>query len=213
MKRLSADFQNPYDNSLRSLKNVYPEFVPQNREDYPSAVDEDDFDANIEVLPIQTILYSQGPPSAEGFNIFDDETNFDRCCAVLCRPKESAVRCFIYDEDLFGRLNSDPDHFNQHGGDHRREDLEGELSEEDMLFGSGWDSDETLTDAQIYLDIRRERVHTEAELEEIVDVALQDTVPAEGDTKYFDADDLFEREEEEMLVFGRDGWYSEDWDL
>ena len=193
---------------------MYPQFVPRNREDYPSAIDEDDFDASTEVLPIRTILYGQGPPSAEDcFNIFDDETNFDRCRAVLYHPKErAAARYFIYDEDLklFGRLNSDSDYFNQHRGDHRREDTEGELSEEDMLFGSCWDSDEIPTDAQFYLDMRRERrvnVHTEAE--EITDVALRETVPAEDDVKYFDADDLLEREE--MLVYGRDGWYySED---
>ena len=170
-------------------------------------------DASIEVLPIRTILYtgSQGPPSAEDcFNIFDDETS---CHAVLCDPKESrcATQYFINDEDLFGRLILDADYFNQHGGDNEREDIEGEqLLEEDMLFGSGWDSDETVTDARFLL--YRKRDHTETE--EIVDViALQGTVPAEDDAKYFDAEDLFEREEEEMLVYGRDGFFSEDWDL
>lgn len=173
-------------------------------------------DASVEVLPIPTILYNQGLPSAEArdcFNIFDDETYFDRCHAVLCDPKEeSDTQYFINDEDLFDRLNSDFDYFNQHEG---REDMEGELSEEDMLFGSGWDSDETVTDAQflpsLRMHIHRERVHREAD--ESANVALRDTVPAEDGAKYFDADDLFEREEEEMLVYGRDGWYSEDWDL
>ena len=144
------------------------------------------------------------------FNIFDDEANFDRCHAALCDPKESATHYFINDEDLFGRLNSDCDYFNQHGGDHGWEDIEAEFSEEDMLFGSGWDSDETVTDARFLLHIRRERVHTEAE--EIADVALRDIVPAEDGAKYFDADDLFQREEE-MVVYGKDGWFSEDWDL
>ena len=72
-------------------------------------------------------------------------------------------------------------------------DLEEEqLSEDDILFGSGWDSDETVTDARFLLDIhRKRRVYTEAE--EIADaIALQGTVPAEGDAKYFDAEDLFE---------------------
>ena len=169
-------------------------------------------DASIEILPIQTILYSQGLPSAEDcFNIFDDETNLDRCHAVLCDPKESDTQYFINDEDLFGRLNSDSDYFNRHRGDLGQEDIEGELSEEDMLFGSGWDSDETVTDAQFLLSIRRERFLTESE--EIADVTLRDAVPAEDGAKYFDADDLFEREEEEMLAYGRDGWYPEDWDL
>lgn len=191
---------------MRSLKRVH-QFCPRNGEDYPSAVDEDDLDASI-----RTILYRQGLSSAEDcFNIFDDESNdFDRCHAVLCDPKESATQYFINDEDLFARLNSDSDYFNQLGGDHEREDLETELSEEDMLFGSGWDSDETVTNAQFLLHIRRERVHTEAR--EIADVALRDAVPAEDGAKYFDADDLFEREEE-MLNYGRDGWFSEDWDL
>lgn len=212
LERLSTDLQSSYDNSLRSLKEVYPQFVPRNGEDYPSAVDEDDLDPSIEVLPIRTILFSQGlsDPSAEDcFNIFDDETNFDRCHAVLCDPKESTTQYFINDEDLFVRLNSDSDYFNQHGGDDEREDIEGEqLLEEDILFGSGWDSDETVTDARFLLDIRRKRFHAE----EIADIALWDTVPAEDGAKYFDADDLFEREEEEMIVYGRDGWYSEDQD-
>jgi hypothetical protein len=184
-------------------------------EDYPSAVDEDDLDASIEVLPIRTILYNQGLLSAEDcFNIFDDETNdFDRCHAVLCDPKESATQYFINDEDLFTRLNSDSEYFNQHGGDQGRgEDIERELlSEEDIFFGSGWDSNETLTDARLLLDIHRKRVQTGAE--EIADVALQDIVSAEDGAKYFDAEDLFEREEEDMLVYGRDGWFPEDWDL
>jgi hypothetical protein len=202
---------------VRSLKKVYPQFVPRNRDDYPSAVDEDDLDASIEVLPlpIRTILYNQGLPSAEDcFNYFDDETNFDRCHAVLCDPKESATQYFINDEDLFGRLNSDSDYCNhQHGEDHGREDIVGgeQLLEEDMLFGNGWDSDETVTDARFLL--YRKRDHTEAE-EIIADVvALQDTVPAEDDAKYFDAEDLFEREEGEILVYGRDGWFSQVWDL
>lgn len=197
---MSADLHN--DNSLSRLKKVYPQFVhTRTREDYPSAVDEDDLDV---LPPIRTILYSQGLPSTEDC----DETNFYRCHAVLCDPKESDTQYFINDEDLF---DSDSDYFNHHGGDHGREDIEeGELSEEDMLFGSGWDSDETLTDAQFFLHICRESVHREAE--EIADVALRDTVPAEDDAKYFDADDLFEREEE-TLVYERDGWYLEDWDL
>ena len=200
-----------YDDSPRSLKKVYPQFVPRNREDYPSAVDEDDLpvDASIEVRPIQTILYSQGLPSAEDcFSIFDDETS---CLAVLCDPKESAAQYFINDEDLFGRLITDSDYLNQHGGDHGGEDIEGEQHwEEDMLFGSGWESDETVTDARFLL--YRKRDHEEEE--EIVDVvALQATVIAEDDAKYFDAEDLFEREEEEMLVYGRDGCLLEDWDL
>ena len=228
-------------NSLvRSLKKVYPQSVPRNRKDYPSAVDEDDLDASssIEVLPIRTILYNHhqglGLSSAEEdcFNVFDDdETNLDRCHAVLCDPKESATQYFINDEDLlFGRLvlnsDSDDDGFNnQHGGGeddgHAQQedsDIETELSEEDnMLFGSGasgWDSDETVTDAQFFLHIRRERVQAHTEAEEIADVALRETVQvsAEDGAKYFDADDLFEQEEE-TLVYGRDGWYSEDWDL
>lgn len=208
MKRSSADLS--YDDSLRSLKKVYPQSVPRNREDYPSSVDEDDLDASIEVLPIRTILYSQGLPSAEDcFSIFDDEINFDRYHAVLCDPKESATQYFINDEDLFARLNSDSDCF---GEDRGRENIEGEqLSEEDMLFGGGWDSDETVTDARFLLDIHRKRDHTEAE--EIADVALRGIVLAEDGTKYFDAEDLFEREEEEILVYGRDGWFSEEWDL
>ena len=176
-------------------------------------------DASIEVLPIRTttssILYtaSQGLPSAENcFNIFDDETSFDRCHAVLYDPKDSDTQYFINDEDLFERLNSDSDYFSQYGGDHEGDSTVGELSEEDILFGSGWDSDETVTDsnAHFLLHIRRERFYTEGE--EKTDLALRDTQAVDG-AKYFDADDLFEREEEEMMVYGRDGGYLEDWDL
>ena len=240
---------------MKSLKKVYPQSVPRSdREDYPSAIDEDDLDASssIEVLPtttttsssgIRTILYyynHQGLSSSaeeeeeDCFNVFDDETNLDRCQAVLCDPKESATQYFINDEDLFGRLvlNSAPDDDddgfdNQHGagddddddghGQQEDSDIEAELSEEDnyMLFGSGasgWDSDDTVTDAQFFLHhIRTGReVHHNTEAEEIADVALRETV--EDGAKYFDADDLFEQEEE-TLVYGRDGWYSEDWDL
>ena len=186
-----------------SLKKVHPQFVPRNREDYPSAVDEDDLDTGVEVLPI---LYNQELPSAEDcFNIFDDETNFDRCHAVLCDPKESVTHYFINDEDLFARLNSDSDYSNQDG----EEDIDGpQLLEEDIFFGSGWDSDETVTDARLLLG-----KHLHAEAEETADVALQGTVPAEDGAKYFDAEDLFEREELEILVYGRDGWISEDWDF
>ena len=144
---------------------------------------------SIEVLPIRSILYCQGLPSAEDcFNIFDDETNFDPYHAVLCDPKESATQYFINDEDLFARLNSDSDYF---GGDcgWEPEDIEEEqLSEEDMLFGSGWDSDETVTDARF---LHRKRDHARVE-----DVALRGNLRAEDGAKYFDAEDLFEREEE-----------------
>lgn len=184
-------------------REAYPQFVSRNREDYPSAVDEDDLDDSIEVLPIRTIIYSPRLPLPEDsvcLNIFEDE---DRCHAASCDSKESATQYFINVEDLFGRLNSDSHYFNQHEEeDHRREIIEGELSEEDMLFGSGWDSDETVTDsdAQFLLDICRERFYTEAE--EIANVALRDTMPPADGAKYFDAADLFEREEE-MLVYGR----------
>jgi len=197
---------------LGSLQKIYPQFVPRNREDYPHAVDEDDFDAS--VLPVPTMVPSQGPSTEDGFDILDDETSFDCCHSLLCDPDESAQ--YFNDEDLFERLNTDSDYFQQ-AGDHEQEDSEEELSEEDMLFGSGWDSDDTVTNARLVIrHTHRERIHTEAE--EIADVALREHIytATEDGAQYFDADDLFEREEAEMLVYGRDEeihWYSEDWDF
>jgi len=171
---------------LKSLNKIYTPFVPRNREDYPRAVDEDDLD--VSVLPIPTMVHRQGPSAEDGFDILDDgddETGFGRCYnTIFCEPNESAQ--YFDDEDLFGRLCPDSDY----------EDSEEELSEEDMLFGgSGWDSDDTVTDAGpvVLRHIHRDCDETE-----------------EDDAQYFDADDLFEREEadEETLC-----WCSEDWDF
>ena len=138
--------------------------------------------------------HRQGVSTDDGFkfDIVDDET----------------TQYFINDEDLFGDLN--PDYFIYQGG---QEDVEEELwDEEDVLFGSDWDSDDTMTNARFVLRHTRSRdsprvQHTEAE--EIADVALQDTVPATEDgAQYFDANDLFERED--TTVSEGDGWYSED---
>lgn len=148
---------------------------------------------------------------------FDDDTN--------------ETTQYFNDEDLFGPLSPDFEYFNLlQGGDHhhhhpgQEEDIlsEGELSEleEDLLFD--WDSDDTMTNARFILrhtSIRRERVHIleEEEITDDDDVALKlrDTVPLATDdsdgTQYFDADDLFERDEGEMLIYGTDGWNSEDY--
>jgi hypothetical protein len=185
---------------LKSLKGIYyyPYSVPRNREDYPSAVgDEDDLDAiSVEVLPVSTSYEGVSTDDSFKFDIFDGEI----------------TQYFINDEDLFRDLNPDSDYFIYQGGDYGQEDIEGELlEEEDMLFGSDWDSDDTMTNTRFVLRHTRSRdsprvQHTEAE--EIADVALQDTVLATEDgAQYFDADDLFERED---TVYEGDGLYSED---
>lgn len=177
-------------------------FLPQNREDYPRAVDEDDLD--VSVLPVvPTMVHRQGPSTEDGFDILDDdETGFGRCQTIFCEPNENAQ--YFNDEDLFGRLYSDSDY----------EDSEEEFSEEDMLFGSGWDSDDTVTETG---PVVLRHIHRDCAdgIEEITDVAF--CTAAEDDAQYFDADDLFEREEAEMWICGRDEetlcWCSEDWDF
>ena len=173
-----------YDIRLKSLDKIHAPFFPQNREDYLCAVDEDDLD--ISVLPVVPVMvYRQGPSTEDGFDILDDdETGFGRCQTTSCEPNESAQ--YFNDEDSFGRLYSDSDY----------EDSE-ELSEEDILFGSGWDSDDTVTEAGPVVLRHTHRDCADAGTEEITGVA-------EDDAQYFDADNLFEREEAEMWICGRD---------
>ena len=120
---------------------------------------------------------------------------------------------YFNDEDLFGRLlNSDSDsEYFQQGGDYEKgEQL---LEETDMLFDNDWDSDDTVTNPRLL--VLRGRVYPEELV--LANVALRERTihtAIDDGAQYFDADDLFEREEADSTsVYGRDEeirWYSED---
>ena len=145
-------------------------------EDYLRTVDEDDLDAS--VLTTQSILCRQGSSAEDGL---DDEASLDSCYAAFWDPNESAQ--YFDDEDLFGRLNLGY-HYVQQRGD-EKEDPEKELLEEDMLFES---SDDTVTEQAV----------TQTHI-----VPWEPTATENGALRYFDADDFFEGEDAEMLIYER----------
>lgn len=170
--------------SLASCKEIYPRFVPRNMEDYLRTVDEDDLDGS--VLTTQSILCRQGSSAEDGLDILDDEASLDSCYAGFWDPNESAQ--YFDDEDLFGRLNLGYHYLRQRGDE--KEDPEKELLEEDMLFeSSGWNSDDTVTPE-------------EAAMTQI-DIVPWDPTATENGARYFDADDFFEGEDAEMLIYER----------